>query len=376
MAEETMRKSSIALLVCAASAACGTGGGRGAPPSSGGPVTSLTQFKVEGDLGDGNALLAPIRFQSLTLFPIVATGETSTDEYLVLDEAMEKGVVTIDEEGGVNALKIANRAKLPVFLMSGEVVIGGKQDRIIGKNTIITAAATEDIPVFCVEHGRWSGRQAGFSSAGVLAHSTLREKASFDEQGDVWAEVAKKNEKRKTSNPTDTYRESAAQQKGAPVAAFEDAFDRAIERLPAAARARHVGYAVAVNGEMVAVDVFENPRLFAKLDRKLRRSYYAEALDIPANSDARAPDAGAVRAFMARAEAAPAERVHESSGAETINNDGDDAAESSVMSKASSAFAGKGKKPKPVYKSVQKRKRAPGSGSGGGGGDDSDAVED
>ena len=66
----------------------------------------------------------------------------------------------IDEQGPVNSLTLANRAKLPLFLLSGEVVIGGKQDRIIGKNTVVAPRTTETVPVFCVEHGRWSGRKA------------------------------------------------------------------------------------------------------------------------------------------------------------------------------------------------------------------------
>ncbi len=342
-----MWKSSVVLFGCVA-AACGAG-----EPA---PVGALARFEVHGDLGDGNVLLAPIRFQSLTLAPIAASGETSSEEYLVLDEAMAQGLVAIDEQGPVNSLTLANRATLPLFLLSGEVVIGGKQDRIIGKNTIVTAAATEAIPVFCVEHGRWGGSQAGFTTAGVLAHSSLREKANFDGQDTVWKEVAEKNAKRQTSNPTETYRHSAAQQTGASVATWEEHFDRALASVPSPARGRLVGYAVAINGEVVAVDVFENPRLLAKLDRKLRRSYYAEALDVAANSDARPPDAAAIRAFVARAETAPAERVHESSGADTVNNVAADSASTQVMSKK--AKPADGKAARPVFKSVQKRSKA------------------
>jgi hypothetical protein len=358
-AEDTMWKSSVALFGCAA-VAC-SAGERGtprgsapspSPSSSGGAYTALTKFEVRGDLGEGNVLLAPIRYQSLALVPIAASGETSDEDYLVLDEAMQKGLVSIDEQGPVNSLTLANRSELPVFIMSGEVVIGGKQDRIIGKNTIVTAAATETIPVFCVEHGRWGGSQSGFSTAGVLAHSSLREKANFDDQSTVWREVAAKNEKRNTSNATDTYRHSAAQQTGTALAAWEAHFDAALARLPAMAKARLVGYAVAVNGEVVAVDMFENPRLFAKLDRKLRRSYYAEAVDVAANSDARVPDAAAIRAFVARADAAPAQQVHASSAADTVNNVAEDSASTQVMSKKARPASGKAR---PIYKSVQRR---------------------
>lgn len=351
-----MRPITTAMMMCAASSliACsGAGTAEATKPSA----TWSSRFAVEGDLGDGTALLAPVKYQSLTLVPIVATGETSSEDFLVLDEAMEKGLVTIAEqgEGNVNSLTLVNRSKQPLFVMSGEVVIGGKQDRIIGKNTVVAQTATEAVPVFCVEHGRWSGRQAGFSTAGVLAHSSLRSAADYDDQSDVWEEVAEKNEKRGTSNPTNTYRASAAQQKGSTVAAFEEHFDASLGKLPALARLRVVGYVVALNGEVVAVDVFENPRLLAKLDRKLRRSYYAEAIDVPAAADAPVPNAASVKAFVARAESAPEEQVHDGSESATYNNVADDTASTKVMSKKARATGGA--KPRALFKSVKKHTR-------------------
>src|SRR5687768_11845760 len=129
------------------------------------------------------AMLAPITHANLTLFPVVATVEPKKKvDYLVLDEGMKKKLVVVKEasdSGDVNNLTLVNTSDRPLFLMAGEVVIGGKQDRIIGKNTIVAPKTTETVPVFCVEHGRWSGRKADFQSAEALAHSTLRVKASF-----------------------------------------------------------------------------------------------------------------------------------------------------------------------------------------------------
>ena len=376
-----MRMTSIAVAAVCAVMACKQERGRpgGEPRAPGGAVTvvaaavpssangaaaapatwAMPRLVAAGGLGDGLFTLAAVSHRGLTLVPI-ATTEPSPEDYLVLDDAMAEGLVEIAEEGGVNQLTITNRSDRPLFLLAGEVVIGGKQDRIIGKNTIIAAKKTEALPVFCVEHGRWSGRQATFTSAGALAHSTLRQKASFDGQGDVWQEVSEKNAKRKTSNGTDTYRQTAAQQTGAELAGWDEAFETQLRALPAEVRPLVVGYAVALGGEVVALDVFDSPKLFARLDRKLRRSYYAEAIDVDARAGAPVPSAASVRAFMAAADAAPDQPVYGNDEADTVNQIGDGTASTRVMSKRAYVAKGaKGGKAKPVFRSVQRRKEAP-----------------
>ena len=167
-------------------------------------------------LSEHTTLLAPIQVDSLTLTPIIATAAASDapGDLLVLDEAMAKRQVKIREiaEGSVNSLTFVNQADHPVFVMAGEVIIGGKQDRIIGRNTIIPAKTTQDVPVFCVEHGRWDGQTKDFTTAKALAHGRLRGQASYAAQQDVWNEVAAKNKARKTENTSGTYRKVAQQQ--------------------------------------------------------------------------------------------------------------------------------------------------------------------
>jgi hypothetical protein len=119
-------------------------------------------------LNDQQALLDPIQVDSLTLTPIVATdaGLPKQDlDVMTLDEAFGQKLVSIKEKAdeSVNNLTLTNKAGKPLFMLAGEVIIGGKQDRIIGQNTIIAANATLEVPVFCVEHGRWdeSSRPSG-----------------------------------------------------------------------------------------------------------------------------------------------------------------------------------------------------------------------
>src|SRR5205823_8628521 len=103
-----------------------------------------------------------------------------------------EGVIrpTYSTGASVNQLVLINRSKRPLLLLAGELVSGGKQDRIIGKDRIVPVGA-EPLPldVFCVEHGRWSSG-ANFTDAKTIVHPSVREQATFKkDQGKVWSAV-------------------------------------------------------------------------------------------------------------------------------------------------------------------------------------------
>lgn len=291
-------------------------------------------------LTERTALLAPIQVDSLTLTPIVATGPAAPEEaLLVLDEAMAAKQVKIQEiaSGNVNGLSFTNQADRPVFVMAGEVIIGGKQDRIIGRNTVIPARTTQEVPVFCVEHGRWNGQTKEFTTAKALAHGRLRGRASYAAQGDVWNEVAAKNKARKTENASDTYRKVALQQSDGTLGGMEQRVTAALAKVPAADRGRMVGFAVALNGAVATVDVFGSPALFKKLETKLVRSYLTEAVDLAAAKDVKPPAPADVKAFMADADKAAETPSYDTAAAATVVNQGMRASKAKVDYKPAKA---------------------------------------
>jgi len=303
----------------------------------------------------------PIQVESLTLTPIIAKEAGSADNLLVLDEAMPKKLVRIHEvDGGdVNNLRLTNRSDQPLFLLAGEVIIGGKQDRIIGSNTIVPPKKTQDVPVFCVEHGRWDNSSKEFTTANALAHGRLRGSANFDTQSDVWKEVASKNELRKTKTSTDTYRNVAAQQANGTLGTWEKQVNTALAKLPADSKGKLVGFAVAVNGKVASVDVFDNPVLFKKLQSKLVRSYITEAIDVKADKTATAPTSADVDAFIADAEKAAEQNAFETDLASSSIQKGEKAAKARVMYKPAKKAAGDPTVAAPpaaaVYESYQAR---------------------
>ena len=115
-------------------------------------------------------MLEPIRHGNLTVFPVVAARSHDTQEFLTLDEGLRSGDVIVTESGSVqplmrrrrviptpggaqvNQLVLVNNSKRPLILLAGEIVTGGKQDRVIGKDRIIPAESDPiDLGVFCVE---------------------------------------------------------------------------------------------------------------------------------------------------------------------------------------------------------------------------------
>ncbi|MFZ1203139.1 MAG: DUF6569 family protein [Candidatus Acidiferrales bacterium] len=153
---------------------------------------------------------APITYQDLTIFPVISSQNADTSEFETLDEALRSGDAIISEQGGymrrtrdgdaepvytggsqVSQLVLVNRGKRPLLLLAGEVVSGGKQDRIIGKDRIVPiGSAPLPLDVFCVEHGRWTGDSMQFSAAETMVHPTVRAQAAVkQDQSQVWAAV-------------------------------------------------------------------------------------------------------------------------------------------------------------------------------------------
>ena len=159
----------------------------------------------------GYKVLDPIRQGNLTVFPVVAAASHDTHEFLTLDEGIRSGEVVVTEYGNVqplmrrrenaipraggaqvNQLVLVNNSKQPLILLAGEIVTGGKQDRVIGKDRIVPAESDPiDLNVFCVEPGRWTATSAKFGSMGsAMAQPAVRAKAmGAKDQQQVWEQV-------------------------------------------------------------------------------------------------------------------------------------------------------------------------------------------
>jgi hypothetical protein len=272
-----------------------------------------------GEAGSSYKAIAPITQGNLTVFPVIADFVHDTKNLITLDEGLRSGQVVITENGGavglqrrrpqeqiwperppmpsqgnamVNQLALVNNSGRPLLLLAGEIVTGGKQDRVVGKDRII-APNSEPVAlgVFCVEPHRWVETSANFGALNpAMAQPSVRAKAlsAKDQQG-VWNEVAKSRMAvagaapmaAQAINGSSSY--AVAMQNGyvrKELDAVTAPIDRSYEKLMNGLRAqRAVGAVIAIDGEIVWADVFANPELLEKYWPKLIRSYAAEAIE-------------------------------------------------------------------------------------------------
>ena len=250
-------------------------------------------------------VLPPITRENLSLFPIVGGTEANTAPLLTLDEGVRSGAVVVTEAGSLqglvrppthyqrntggeaNRLLLVNNSDRPLLLLAGEVVTGGKQDRVIGLDRIVPAKSDPiDLSVFCVEPGRWVASTEHFGSMGsAMAQPSVRMPAmAARDQMQVWNHVASANAGIANAAPqaapaiggTTSYakvmQNPEVEKKVASVAANYDGLLHELRKVGAK------GVVVAVNGRITWADVFASTDLLEKYWQKLIRSYAAESL--------------------------------------------------------------------------------------------------
>jgi hypothetical protein len=280
-----------------------------------------------GETGSAYKVLAPISRGNLSIFPVVADRSHDTKNFLTLDEGLRSGEVVVSEAGSlrplirghlgyitdgaeVNRLVLVNNSERPLILLAGEIVTGGKQDRVVGKDRIVPPKSDPiDLAVFCVEPGRWVATKYDFGSFhSQMAQPSVRRSAMADQdQMKVWSEVrssagamaaAASPQAARDMASTSSYARVMANEevKGrvdAVAAPLERSYEEAIREL----RDRNaVGVVVAVNDQIIWSDLFASTSLLEKYWPKLIRSYAAEALTRPKTGGR--PDLKAAQEFL------------------------------------------------------------------------------
>jgi hypothetical protein len=216
----------------------------------------------------------PVSHGNLTIIPVHMDKVLDGTSYSTLEDALERGWITMSEvEGGrVPQVKISNTSRHLIFLMGGEILTGCRQDRILAGDVLL-APGTKDllVPVYCVEHGRWSQTSDHFYSKQNLGTPVLRAKAqekSPAAQREIWASIAEQNNKLGVTSASDAYQQAFEKEETRVLIQKVEKRMKDIPRLHADA----VGVVIGLNGEMVSVDIFANPGLFAKQWPKILRS--------------------------------------------------------------------------------------------------------
>jgi len=222
--------------------------------------------------------------QNLALFPLLAP-EGDKPDYLVLEEALGKGLVEVterDREGSVPELKLLNKGKKPVLVVEGEELVGAKQNRIVNVSFLVAGKTEVVIPVSCVEQGRWSYDSKRFASGKKMMHASLRRVSQQDvaysirrgegyrsDQGRIWDDIQEKSVRMEAPSPTHA------------MAEIYDSYDERLTEFTQAFQLIEwqVGAIFAIDGQVLGLECFGCYDTFKLFFDKLVKSYALDALD-------------------------------------------------------------------------------------------------
>ena len=190
----------------------------------------------------------------------------------------------------VNTLTIENLSTDPIYIMAGDVIQGGRQDRVIAEDMIVMPNSGKvAIPVFCVESSRWSYRNKpsnvkskkdeeqifAFTGYFNVASNSIRQTVKHEkDQGEVWSKVGEMRSRHNVASNSSTYGDlvnskSFIKLRNEYLEKFETIFDNSNNV---------VGCLVVSGNEVLGCDMFATPELFKKQYKVLLHAYITEAV--------------------------------------------------------------------------------------------------
>jgi ARG/rhodanese/phosphatase superfamily protein len=288
---------------------------------------------------------------------------------LTLEEAMTRKLVRVHETGTVSQLEIENLGDQEVFVQSGDIVKGGKQDRALIVSLMLPPQSGRiSIASFCVEQGRWSARgredvktfatastavpsreakiamkapqpvAAPVTTGGIAedrpgtarirpAHPTAV--VAADRQTEVWRKVRKIQDSLSANVGTTV---NAAQSQSSLQLALENeklrdaqaAYEKAL-RAAGENGADVIGYVFAINGKLNSADLYPSSGLFKKMWPKLLKASVTEAIGDRSAGAEPLPASEAVLAFLEEAKRGTAAEKPLTASLKLETRDGDKA---------------------------------------------------
>jgi len=282
------------------------------------------QYLLENDyieLHSQSNSIKGIEYNNLKIYPLIAgeqflKSHASLGSYTSLEEALQNKKVEIIETGNVqndstssdasnvvqtntndlqnieqqniqqvgafsndqvNKLFIKNLSSDTIFLMAGEVVHGGKQDRVLSQDLILPpTAALVDLTVFCVEQNRWSYSDANKSFTGyaMMSSQSLRHTITKNNtQTGVWDKVEEISSQLEVSSPTNSLTATTESTKNKEIQQYISFFDSTLTLIP-----NCIGFVALSGDKILGCDIFATNDLFVRRQKNLLNSYVTEAV--------------------------------------------------------------------------------------------------
>ncbi|MEX2242389.1 MAG: DUF6569 family protein [Fimbriimonadaceae bacterium] len=235
------------------------------------------------DLSLGDA----IQEGSLVLIPVSSKPQDShgeIGEYATLAEAVKNGWIEIEEVSEyaeVDTLRVHYTGPKPLILMAGELLLGGKQDRVVAKDVVIAPNETAEVAVFCVEPGRWSGSSMHFTPQDGQVPLSVKREAMLGEQESVWASVGEYNAESAPNAGGSSLKYGYSESKDS------DEYQASLEKLMGVLSKEKdlVGVVIVIGGKIHSFEYFGSPKLFESASESIVRGALASSVLVAVKGD-------------------------------------------------------------------------------------------
>lgn len=245
-------------------------------------AADVVHDRLSVELPNGVRIGAPSRAGGVTLVPLFSNGDGSA--YELFSHARQAGTAEVKEvgvEGAVPHVEVRNQGRIPVLLLDGEILVGLKQNRILNTTILVAPKSTLDVPVSCVEAGRWRRASEKADLGRYAVSPTIRgqkmESLSLSartfgkfvaDQFVVWKGVDDSLRRHRVASRTRAYSEIEARKSSAIDKALRD-----VKPLPGQS-----GVAAFIDNTPVALDLFDKADTLAIAWDELIGSYISDAL--------------------------------------------------------------------------------------------------
>lgn len=241
--------------------------------------------RVQLDVANGLTLGRARSVGALTLVPVFHDGPSA--DYIPYASIHGAGLLDIAEVTGggvVNSLVAENRADKPVLLLEGEILEGMQQTRVLNITILVPAKTRVEIPVSCVEAGRWhyEGKRASKHEFHMSPRARLRNSQNvitgvrqrgvfMGDQAAVWESVDDELRQHRVVSATRAHSE-IGKAKGKDIAGD-------LEQLEP--RPGQAGVIAVVGGRALCFDLFDRPATLEVVWHSLVGSYALDAMTVP-----------------------------------------------------------------------------------------------
>ncbi|MFN3873110.1 MAG: ARPP-1 family domain-containing protein [Ignavibacterium sp.] len=215
-----------------------------------------------------------------------STPAVNTFEYISGPSAIEKNLIEVREvsiAGSVNNLQLVNLSDKYIFFLDGDILVGAKQNRVLNTSVFVAPNSKINLPVSCVEQGRWRSISEKFRSSDYISPDILRAKklkavtknlkqgrGHFADQGEVWDTVLNYSMNLEAFSESSDLTEVMNKKR--------ESLDSFIKQFPLNKSAN--GLAIFTDNSPLSIDLFNRTDIFQEYYPKRLRSAATEVFNL------------------------------------------------------------------------------------------------